>query len=238
MGFEGAGKTAAWVRASRAENVIEAQSRTDALVLLGSGLPDRGEIAELLERFRTPDGGYGKREGDEGGSVYHTYLAIRCYGALGAAAPGAAALRAFVESRACADGGLSEQARPLRPQTNATAAGLGVLEMTGAGGGECADAAAAYLVGAQEADGGWRAADRSPVSDLLSTFTACAALAGVGRLSESAARAAAGFAVGCERASGGFGAGPWDSATDPEYTFYGLGVRAAGEAAGALLRLI
>jgi geranylgeranyl transferase type-2 subunit beta len=75
-------------------------------------------------------------------------------------------------------------------------------------------------------DGGLRANDRVPLSDLLSTFTGCWTLAQLGALNRLNLKQVAEFAHAVELEDGGFRGGLWDEATDVEYTFYGLGVLA------------
>jgi geranylgeranyl transferase type-2 subunit beta len=103
----------------------------------------------LLESFRTPDGGYGQRPGAQTGSTYLTFLAVQCYGLLGAAggmrnAEGTprnphSAFRiphfeeavSFVRSRRRPDGGFAELAVSRHSSTNATAAGAALLAAAG-----------------------------------------------------------------------------------------------------------
>ena len=80
-----------------------------------------------------------------------------------------------------------------------------------------------YLVDTQTDEGGFRANTRIPVADVLSTFTAVLTLADLGVLGEIDVAAARRYVQSMELPDGGFLGGVWDSATDGEYTFYGLG---------------
>src|SRR5262249_55966373 len=98
-------------------------------VLAGSPKDWPVRVAEILETFRTPDGGYGKSIGDRAGSTYHTFLVVLCYQLLGRELSDAAKLKAFVDSRRRDDGGFVEIAPMRRGGTNPTAAAVGILQI-------------------------------------------------------------------------------------------------------------
>jgi geranylgeranyl transferase type-2 subunit beta len=206
--------------------LVQASGGPDALADSPADWP--GRVAATLETFRTPDGGYNKSPGASAGSTYHTFLVGLCYQLLGRALPRPEEAARFVRDRRREDGGFVEVAPMRRSGTNPTAAGIGILQLVHGPDLPAEDAASAvaFLARMPGMDGGLRANDRVPLSDLLSTFTACWTLARLGALDRIDLRQVGQFARAVELADGGFRGGLWDEATDVEYTFYGLGVLA------------
>src|SRR5262245_27342510 len=131
----------------------------------------------------------------------------------------------FVKSRRRDDGGYVEAAAMRRSGTNPTAAGVGILQITGALDNEARAAVTRFLLALpSDLEGGFRANDRIPTADLLSTFTGAWTLAQLGALDQVDAHSVRSYVQALESKSGGFRGGLWDNATDVEYTFYGLGV--------------
>jgi geranylgeranyl transferase type-2 subunit beta len=196
--------------------------------ITGGDWPDR--VAEMLERFRTSDGGYAKSIGGTSGSTYHTFLVALCYQLLGRPLPRWAEVVRFVVGRRRVDGGYVEMAPLRRGGTNPTAAAVGLLqmaadEMPGVLD-EVREDVIAFLTGMVSPEGGLRANSRTPLADLLSTFTATwtlEQLGGVHRLNTQQVRR---YVEALQRPEGGFHGGLWDEGHDVEYTFYGLGVLA------------
>jgi geranylgeranyl transferase type-2 subunit beta len=197
-------------------------------VLAGS-TPDWPErVAATLETFRTPDGGYNKSPGATAASTYHTFLVALCYQLLGLPLPRPEELLGLVESRRRDDGGYVEVAPMRRSGTNPTAAGIGILQLVKGRDLPAEEVAPTveFLAQMPGMDGGLRANDRVPLSDLLSTFTGCWTLAQLNALDCVDRKQVQQFAQAVELVDGGFRGGLWDDATDVEYTFYGLGVLA------------
>jgi geranylgeranyl transferase type-2 subunit beta len=188
--------------------------------------PER--VAATLETFHTADGGYNKSPGATAASTYHTFLVGLCYQLLGRPAPRSDDLARFVRARRRDDGGFVEVAPMRRSGTNPTAAGVGILQLVNDGdlSGEDVAPTIAFLASMPGMDGGLRANDRVPLSDLLSTFTGCWTLFQLGGLNRIDLSQVAQFAQAVELETGGFRGGLWDEATDVEYTFYGLGTLA------------
>ena len=205
------------------------------LVPLGGG-PDvladapagwRDRVAATLETFRTPDGGYGKTPGASHGSTYTSFLVVLCLQLLDKPIPNPDRLTTFVKSRRRPDGGYVEISAMKRSGTNPTAAGVGLLQILG----ELADEARAAVAGflavlPSPLEGGFRANDRIPAADLLSTFTGGWTLDQIGATGRLDWPAVRDYALSCERPGGGFRGGLWDEQADVEYTFYGLGTLA------------
>lgn len=205
------------------------------LVPLGGG-PDiladaprdwRDRVADTLETFRSPDGGYGKSPGATHGSTYTSFLVALCLQLLDRPIPAPERLAAFVKSRQRDDGGYVEISAMKRSGTNPTAAGIGLLQILG----ELDDSArartASFLAALPSSfEGGLRANDRIPAADLLSTFTGSWTLDQLGAGAQLDWEKVRSYAEECEQPIGGFRGGLWDDATDVEYTFYGLGTLA------------
>ncbi len=188
--------------------------------------PDR--VADLLETFRTSDGGYAKTIGGVSGSTYHTFLVALCYQLLGRPLPRLADVVRFVASRRREDGGYVEIAPMRRGGTNPTAAAVGLLQMASEEMPgvleEVRVGVSAFLADMASPEGGLRANGRAPLADLLSTFTAAWTLEQLGALHRLDTSQVRRFAESLQRPEGGFHGGLWDEGHDVEYTFYGLGV--------------
>jgi geranylgeranyl transferase type-2 subunit beta len=130
----------------------------------------------------------------------------------------------FVQSRRRDDGGFVEVGPMRRSGTNPTAAGVGILELTGSLDEATRTDAAEFLLGLCSDEGGLCANGRIPLADLLSTFTGCWTLHRLGALDRLDPAGLRRFVTELERPAGGFKAGLWDDGHDVEYTFYGLGV--------------
>jgi geranylgeranyl transferase type-2 subunit beta len=202
--------------------VVQTTGGPDVLADAPPDWPDR--VAALLASLRTPDGGYAKSPGSAMGSTYNAFLVALCHELLGRPVPQPEDLERFIRSRQ-RDGGFLEMAVMKRPGTNPTAAGIGVLQLLDTLDPATASAASDYLLEmVAEDEGGFRANDRIPFADVLSTFTALWTLEQLGQLDRADAAAARSFAEGLAQTDGGFAAGMWDAGVDVEYTFYGLGV--------------
>ena len=204
--------------------------------------------AEVVRRSRAADGGYARFPGGEA-TVYHTFLAALCAELSDSDFPGAAEAAAFIHSRRCADGGYADSKRgaqgggsTLPPElpatadgegaTNPTAAALSLLTLFGAPE-DFSNTASSFLASMQRPEGGFAACAGAPEPDLLSTFTALVALAGMGALGRVKLAPVARFVNGLQVSGGGFHACAGDAAPDVEYTYYGLGTLALlAEAAG------
>jgi geranylgeranyl transferase type-2 subunit beta len=187
--------------------------------------PDR--VAATLEIFRTADGGYAKSAGSASGSTYHGFLVGLCYQLLGRDVPRPDELVRFIHARQREDGGFVEIAPMRRGGTNPTAGAIGALQLIGDGLTEdIRESVIEFLARMPGMEGGLRANDRAPLSDLLSTFTGAWTLAQLGALDRLDTTEVRDFALSLEQPGGGFRGGVWDDRADVEYTFYGLGVLA------------
>ncbi len=235
-------RAAGFLRASltRQASVVDFFSLLYACLLVqGAGGPDPlagsppdwpDRVADALETFRTPDGGYGKSAGAASGSTYHSFLVGLCYQLLGRPVPRPEEAVRFVAARRREDGGYVEVAPMRRGGTNPTAAAVGLLQLVGgdppALTPEVRAGVAGFLAGMPSPEGGLRANARAPLADLLSTFTAAWTLAQLNELGRLDVAEVRRYAEALERPEGGFRGGLWDDGCDVEYTFYGLGVLA------------
>jgi geranylgeranyl transferase type-2 subunit beta len=186
----------------------------------------REQVSAALERFRRPDGGYAKTDEGQSSSTYNTFLVVICNELIGRPIVEPARIVDFVRSRRREDGGFVEIGPMTRSGTNPSAAAAALLRILDGYDDVTRDELIDFLVDAQTDEGGFRANTRIPVADVLSTFTAVLTLADLGALDEIDKAAARRYVQSTELETGGFLGGVWDSGTDVEYTFYGLGALA------------
>ncbi len=201
--------------------VVQGNGGIDVLSQVDANWPDR--LAEILESFRTKDGGYAKTHEGAAGSTYHSFLVAICYELIGRPLPHAARLLQFVFDRQRDDGGFVEIAPMKRSGTNPTAAAAAILAMHGALDDEMRDDVAAFLREVYSSEGGFQANTRIPCADGLSTFTAILTTQDLQLSGLFDSSRAAEFIEGLAFPAGGFRGALWDQAADVEYTFYALG---------------
>jgi geranylgeranyl transferase type-2 subunit beta len=204
--------------------LVQSACSVDLLADAPTDWPRR--VADVLESFRAPDGGYAKTPGGALGSTYQTFLVALCYEMLGQELPRAEEVVRFVRSRMRSDGGFVDIAPMSRSGTNPTAAGIALLQMMDALDGATKEAAAKMLLARQANEGGLTANGRIPMADLLSTFTGAWTLYTCGALRRLDVPAARRYVESLSDAKGGFRGGHWDLGVDVEYTFYGIGALA------------
>jgi geranylgeranyl transferase type-2 subunit beta len=193
------------------------------LDVFSTSAPDwRANVAGELERFRRDDGGYAKGEEGHVSSTYYTFLMVLCLQLIGEPVVEPDRLVAFVRSRQRLDGGFVELSAMQRSGTNPTAAAVGLLAALGALEKTIARNVVEFLAEMQTDEGGLRANTRIPIADLLSSFTGLLTLVDLQQPQTVDLQALAGYVRSLELDTGGFLGAAWDSATDVEYTFYGL----------------
>ena len=186
----------------------------------------RQNVAAALERFRRPDGGYAKTDEGQSSSTYYTFLVLLCQQLIGADPIEPERIVAFVHSRWREDGGFVEIGPMKRSGTNPTAAAIGALKILNAIDDNTREVTIEFLAEMQNEEGGLLANTRIPVADVLSTFTGALTLGDLEALDRIDLAAARRYVESMQVDGGGFRGGEWDSATDVEYTFYGLGASA------------
>lgn len=200
---------------------VQAAGGLDVLSQVEADWPDR--LAEILESFRTKDGGYAKTHEGAAGSTYYSFLVALCYELIGKTLPHPARLLQFVFDRQRDDGGFVEIAPMKRSGTNPTAAAAAILNMHGALDDELRDDVAAFLKEVASSEGGFQANTRIPCADGLSTFTAILTAQDLHLTGSYDPARATEFIRGLEFPDGGYRGALWDLAADVEYTFYALG---------------
>ena len=154
--------------------------------------------------------------------TYDLFLAVLCYHMLGGQFP--AAEQAVRRVRSCENpqGGFGQTPEG-GCQTSATAAAVGLLAMTGELTTRDAGRVSDFLRTMQTAAGGFVAHAAISEPDLLSTFTALVTLSTLDGMDKANLPAIGRFVRSMAAPDGGFHASRYDTETDVEYTYYGLG---------------
>lgn len=195
-------------------------ARSWATVAREGAPPDvAGALAEKIERFRTPDGGYAPPAEASHGTAYGCFLALGAIEDLRRDPLDADRLLGSVTTLQAPDGGFANHEGADKGSTPATAAAVMVMRHLDM---QPQPAVADWLLARFHHDGGFFAAPHAPVPDLLSTATALHALTAMhvdlGRVKEPCLN----FLDSLWTSRGGF-YGSWvDQALDCEYTYYGL----------------
>lgn len=204
-----------------------------ALVVLAAGGPDlpsehqqhwEDRLADVLESFRTADGGYAKTREGAVGSTYHSFLVALCYELIDRPLPQPNRLVQFLFDRQRDDGGFVEIAPMKRGGTNPTAAAVALLNMFGGMDPEIREDVREFLGAVRSEEGGFGANSRIPFADGLSTFTGLLTAQDLGLDDLLPPDRIRDFIRSLEFPGGGFRGASWDEAADVEYTFYALGV--------------
>lgn len=182
--------------------------------------PDRARrLLARLETFRSADGGYAVVPGAEHGSAYACFLAMGAVEDLKAELPDAGAVAYCLDGMRAGDGGYANHPSAHEGSTPATAAAVMVLRHLDR---TPDDHVANWLLARAHHDGGFFAAPRAPLPDLLSTATALHALAALHAPLDAVREPCLDFIDSLWTSTGGF-YGSWaDQVLDCEYTYYGL----------------
>jgi geranylgeranyl transferase type-2 subunit beta len=181
----------------------------------------RQGLAEWIEGFRRPDGGYAKGPDGADGSTYHTFLALLARELLDQPPADPDAARKFLLGRQREDGGFVEQTQMPRSGANPTAAAVGALLMLGGVPEDVHGGVGEFLAEIHSPEGGYQANTRIDFADALSTFTALLTARDLGLPAPDAEIAR--YLAELEAPAGGFHGASWDRKADVEYTFYALG---------------
>ena len=201
--------------------LLQASAGLDVLQEKETAWHDR--LVEFLNSCQRPDGGYARGPDNPRSSTYQTFLSLICFELLNASPKDPEATIRFLKSQQRDDGGFVEFAPMRRSGTNPTAAAIGGFKILD----QIPDAlrtdVAEFLVGMQTSEGGLRANTRIPIADLLSSFTGLFTLVELGEQDRLQLDQLAHFVSQLAENDSGFCAALWDTDTDVEYTFYGLG---------------
>jgi prenyltransferase beta subunit len=186
----------------------------------GGAPADRGpSLLARLEAFRSGDGGYAVTAGAEHGSAYACFLAMGAVEDLNAELPDPAGAARCLEGLRAEDGAYANHPSALEGSTPATAAAVMVLRHLDR---PIDPAVTRWLLERVHHDGGFFAAPRAPLPDLLSTATALHALAALHAPLDPLRERCLDFLDSLWTSTGGF-YGSWaDPVLDCEYTYYGL----------------
>jgi prenyltransferase beta subunit len=176
-------------------------------------------ILSRLESFRSADGGFAVTASALTGSAYACFLAMAAFEDLGATVPDGDRMLGCLESVRAADGGYANRPDAEEGSTPATAAAVMVMRHLDV----APDAAVSrWLLDRCYTRGGFFAAPRTPMPDLLSTATALHALAALHADIDHLRESCLDFVDTLWTSAGGF-YGSWaDTTLDCEYTYYGL----------------
>ena len=179
----------------------------------------RAQMAQRLESYRTPGGGFHPAKGREQGSAYGCLLAAAAYEDIALPLPQIEQIKACMDALICADGGWTNET--MLPIANApgTAAAMELYRrLSWPVPPKCAE----WLLGCHRADGGFAAIPLAPMPDLLSTAVSLHALSGAGCDLSRIQEPCLNFVDSLWSAEGGFHGNWTDNALDCEYTYYGL----------------
>ena len=214
-------------------DLVHTASLARCVALTGADLSPPLDWLQMIEAFRTPEGGFSEKPGAPAGSAYGAFLAIGALDDLGLFAGNQDENdKGVLFSLQCLrqkGGGFANTPDNPEPATNATAAAVIVLKRLGVAANAVASAADSLLKTYHDL-GGFRANRFAPAPDLLSTATALHALAALGVRRGFDGEKTLQFIESLCQDDGGFAAHWLDSTTDVEYTFYGL--LALGELVG------
>lgn len=186
-----------------------------------TGPPDdvRERIRTRLDRFRSADGGFAVTPRADTGSAYACFLAMGALEDLGGDVPDPDGTLRCLHGVRAADGAYANHPGAAEGSTPATAAAVMVMHHLSVA---PDPAVAAWLLARCHPEGGFFAAPRAPLPDLLSTATALHALAAMHADIEPIREPCLDFVDTLWTNAGGFH-GSWaDSTLDCEYTYYGL----------------
>ncbi|MBI5772443.1 MAG: hypothetical protein HZA89_01720 [Verrucomicrobia bacterium] len=192
-----------------------------ALRAQGASLPEglRGKLLAGIEQFRSSDGGYSVTPGAAHGTAYGCFLGLAAHQDLRAEPPEPLRLIQCLKFLETADGAWANERTVPVGSTNATAAAVTALRQFSA---PLHPAVAGWLRARVHAEGGFLAAPRAPIPDLLSTATALHALSGMQVELAPVREKCLDFVDSLWTNEGGF-YGHWtDEHLDVEYTYYGL----------------
>jgi prenyltransferase beta subunit len=176
-------------------------------------------ILSRLESFRSRNGGFNIFQRSETGTAYGAFLGLGAYQDLGCPIPDPDALIDSVQALRRPAGGWANDSNVSVSSTNATAAAVTLLRNLH----QTVDAATGdWLLKQAHPEGGFRAAPRAPIPDLLSTATALHALAALELDFDSIKERSLDFIDTLWTNEGSF-YGHWgEDILDCEYTFYAL----------------
>ncbi len=234
LDLETAGRAAAFLRSrlARKESIIDlislifaaaiCEMATGVVVIGDEDQSWRGNVAALIHRLRTDDGGFAKTPEGRAGSTYQTFLSVLCHELIEIDVPELGRIESFLQSQRQPEGGYLEIRAAKRPGVNPTAAAIGTLKTIDRLEPADQQATISFLAAMQTDEGGLSANTRIPFADLLSSFTGLLTLSDLDAVSTVNLSAVNKYALSMQGPDGGFVGFALDQTPDVEYTFYGL----------------
>lgn len=180
---------------------------------------DVEKVVRNLEAYRSADGGFNVIPGSLFGTAYGCFLGAAAFQDLGVPLPDPLRLVQCLKFLETPDGAWSNERGIKVGATNATAAMVTLLRNLSM---PVGPVVGQWLLAQCHSEGGFLAAPRAPMPDLLSTATALHALAGLECDFSAVREQCIDFIDTLWTNDGGFH-GHWgDDALDCEYTYYGL----------------
>jgi prenyltransferase beta subunit len=177
-------------------------------------------IAEKLLTFRSKDCGFNISPGQVHGTAYGAFLGLGAFQDLRISLRETHALADSLKTLKCGDGGWSNDSILGESSTNSTAAAVALLRNLGKP--IESSKVGSWLLAQAHPGGGFKAAPRAPIPDLLSTATALHALSGLEHDFSAIKEPTLDFIDSLWTNDGSF-YGHWGEDTlDCEYTFYAL----------------
>ncbi|MDP6928380.1 MAG: prenyltransferase/squalene oxidase repeat-containing protein [Planctomycetota bacterium] len=175
-------------------------------------------IAQNLACFRSADGGYANERDRSQGTVYHAFLALGAHQDIGVDCPASESLPSVIRARSTGDHGYANDPDLPSGSTTVTAAAVTMLRQLEQ---PVPSAVGDWLLACAHPEGGFLAAPRAPLPDLLSTAAALHALAGMKKDFSMVREPCLDFIDSLW--TGQAFCGHWsDDVQDSEYTYYAL----------------
>jgi prenyltransferase beta subunit len=180
---------------------------------------DIAVLKNLLETFRTKDGGYSVKKDNPHGSVYGCFLAHAAYENLGIIQPDMDKIPNCLKNLCAEDNGYSNEPYQKEGTTTATAAAIVLLRKLNQ---TVPEKTIEWILSQLHKSGGFLATPSTAIPDLLSTATALFALKTVSYDLSQIRENCLDFLDSVWDGNGAFRGHWFDEKTDVEYTFYAL----------------
>lgn len=177
------------------------------------------DFQNLLEKYRSQDGGYSINKNNIHGSVYGCFLAYSAYENLGLVPANKDMILNCIEKLRAEDGGYSNEPGQKEGTTTATAAAIVLFQKLNH---KVPENTINWLLSLLHKSGGFLASPSTAIPDLLSTATALFALKSVSYDLSEIQDSCLDFLDSVWDGNGAFRGHWFDEQTDVEYTFYGL----------------
>lgn len=179
----------------------------------------KARLQNMLELYRSADGGYSVYKNASHGSAYGCFLAYSTYENLGLYPQRQEMMLNCLERLSAVDGGYSNEPEQKEGVTTATAAAIVLLQKLN---GKIPQKTIDWILARFHKSGGFLATPSTAIPDLLSTATALFALKSINYDLSEIKESCLDFLDSVWDGNGAFRGHWFDEQTDVEYTFYGL----------------